>query len=291
VHAVGPGFDPITYEVRGAYIDVPLQAVDFLEVMTLHITGVQIWFDFLNLGFKLVPTAGTDWPFGGVPGTVRNYVQLSEPLTTQRWFDALRQGRTFVTSGPMLEFTVNGEPMGANIIATSGDPVIIRASARLNPYLGRLAKLELIEQGGVIRSIVPANDASVIKLESRALPDHGTWFMVRAIAENPSVVAYSAPIYVCVDGQNHAKRTEISSIVARMKSQVSAILESDQLETTEAWEAQEAFTRNWLAQSGLLKERMEQADKVYDDLLMRSQSSPLSRMSCTARQDQGVAHH
>ena len=73
------------------------------------------WYDFLNLGFKLIPTAGSDFPYLNHPGADRNYVYVGEDFTVDAWFAALEAQNTFVTTGPMLTFAVNGMPMGSDI--------------------------------------------------------------------------------------------------------------------------------------------------------------------------------
>lgn len=277
-HVVGAGgfhYEPGTFDARGLAIDVPFGLVDFVEVMMPRLTGTSIWFDFLNLGYKISPTAGTDYPFYAVPGTVRNYVQIDKPFTPQAWFDELRKGRTFVTSGPMLEMSINGWGVGSEIQVKRGEPLVIDATASINPDIDELSSLELIEQGDVVKTVSSHSGAPELKLLDDNLAKHGTWFVLRARGKNPDVIALSAPIYVLVDGQSSWKPSDVPSIVAKLKSQMQEVLNSDQQETTEAWEAQEPFSRNWDAQQGLLRERIEQANAIYNDLAKRAAASPI----------------
>ena len=66
------------------------------------------------MGFKLIPMAGSDYPYYNPPGVERNYVYVGDDNSIDAYYDALRAQRTFVTNGPMLEFTVNGELPGAD---------------------------------------------------------------------------------------------------------------------------------------------------------------------------------
>ena len=47
-------------------------------------------------------------------GTVRTYARLDPngPFTYEAWMEAVRRAETFVTYGPLLEFTVDGRSMG-----------------------------------------------------------------------------------------------------------------------------------------------------------------------------------
>ncbi|MBI4166189.1 MAG: CehA/McbA family metallohydrolase [Acidobacteria bacterium] len=271
-HVIGrPDVDPL-YGVRGMAIDVPFGLVDFAEILTNAPGTPSIWFDFLNLGYKLPPTAGTDWPWGRVPGTARNYVQIDRPFTPQAWFDELKKGRTFVTTGPMLEISVNGQGVGSEIHVKSGEPLAIKAKASINPDIDALSSLELIEQGEAVKTASSGSGAPEMELRHDLTAKHGTWFVLRARGKNPDVIALSAPIYVFVDGQSFWKRSEVPSIVAKLKSQMQEILRPNPLETeaTEGYETQETFAKYWDAQQGLLKERIDQANAIYDDLVRRA---------------------
>jgi hypothetical protein len=82
--------------------------VDFNSIMQATL-GTELYYDFLNLGFKMTASAGADTPYGGTIGAVRTYAYTgnSESFSPDTWFEALRQGHTFVTNGPMIEFSVN----------------------------------------------------------------------------------------------------------------------------------------------------------------------------------------
>ena len=66
-------------------------------------------------GLSSAASAGPDTPYGGTIGTTRVYALTGDTktLSPDAWFDALRDGRTFVTNGPMLEFSVQGKDPGA----------------------------------------------------------------------------------------------------------------------------------------------------------------------------------
>ena len=62
--------------------------------------GTEPWYDFLNLGYKILPDAGSDFPYMDLPGVVRNYVKIDGPFSTDAWFEGFRRGNMYVTNGP-----------------------------------------------------------------------------------------------------------------------------------------------------------------------------------------------
>ena len=96
----------------------PHDLLHFLEVLQFDRNGYEIWYDLLNLGYRITPTAGTDYPCGGqlIPGHERFYTKIDGEFTYSSWIESVRNGHTFVTTGPMLEFFVNGLEAGEEII-------------------------------------------------------------------------------------------------------------------------------------------------------------------------------
>jgi len=78
--------------------------------------GLRLWYRYLNCGFRLTATAGTDKMTTFVTvGANRVYAHVDGEFTYENWIKALKQGRTFVTNSPVLKFTVNGQEPGATL--------------------------------------------------------------------------------------------------------------------------------------------------------------------------------
>jgi hypothetical protein len=246
--------------------------------------GVERWFDFLNLGYKLTPSAGSDAPYlDHHPGSVRNYVHVGKDYSVQSWFDNLKAGHTFVTNGPMLKFNVNDMPMGSRIKVEAGDVLTITAVATLNPDIERLHRLEIIEQGETVAQSIAEAGAETLKLQHRLKATHGTWFVLKGSAKEgrkqpqasfvgTGIVAMSAPIYVSVDGGGFCKPTAVQGIVADLKEQLEKIVTVDVAKEfeMEPWDTQEPREKHWPTQQAILKERVNATNQIYDEILRRS---------------------
>ena len=78
--------------------------------------GFQNYYALLDCGFRLRPTAGTASGVHPVPlGFGRVYVHLDpeQGFDGAAWLQGLNQGRSFVTTGPMLLVTLDGQDPGA----------------------------------------------------------------------------------------------------------------------------------------------------------------------------------
>jgi len=162
------------------------------------------WYRYLNCGYLVPAVAGTDKMWSGVAvGTVRTYARLApgQLFTYAAWMEAVRRGETFVTYGPLLEFTVEGKPAGTRISLTARGGtlnVIWEASSVTIP----LSRVELVVNGEIRESVDVASECTAgswrVKIE------RSSWLalLVRGrYGDKPEIIAaHSSPVFVEVAG-------------------------------------------------------------------------------------------
>ncbi|MBU3004250.1 CehA/McbA family metallohydrolase [Paraglaciecola arctica] len=176
--------------------------VDFVELLDNDgIFNPQHYYDALNIGARLSLTAGSDFPWGGHIGDNRTYAFIGEnnKLTPSKWYQAVKAGKTFITQGPILSFTINGETIGSDLHLKVADAQKISVRAQGNKNIGIPKALSLISMGDVIHKLDAENtkgDSLEFNLELKA--DHSRWFIAEARAHN-GAIAHSSPIYITVN--------------------------------------------------------------------------------------------
>lgn len=107
--------------------DGVLGNMDWLEVSCLwsdELGTSELWYRFLNLGIPIALEAGTDvmnnFYRTMAVGTTRIYVHTGGRANWDAYWSGLRAGRSFVTTGPMIEFTVSGVRPGDVVNGTRG---------------------------------------------------------------------------------------------------------------------------------------------------------------------------
>jgi hypothetical protein len=200
---------------RGMTLDVLRGKVDFLEALqfcggfTAEPMRTQSYYQFLDLGFRLTATAGSDFPWCGTGagwnariGNARFYTKVDEPFTFERWRESVRAGHTFVSTGPIVDLTVNGAGPGDDVDVVRGSRLKIAARAWGHPEQVPLRTLEIVGHGRVLGSVT-ADDVGQSAAELVAevdLPvEHGIWIAARCRAGDLQV-AHTTPVYVTVDG-------------------------------------------------------------------------------------------
>jgi hypothetical protein len=193
--------------------DLILGKVDALQMegfdfQRANACWLKEWFGLLNCGFRvpLVGGSGKDSNLQAL-GSTRTYARLGpgQEFNYQNWIEAVRAGRTFVTSGPILLFTVNGQDPGAVIeVPTTAPRVQVRAEVR---SLVPLERLEVLANNAVVAGIESAGSPASAIVEAEVHMPSGGWLTARCWgaydnAMEEWVAAQASPIYVQVQGRS-----------------------------------------------------------------------------------------
>ncbi|HUT77394.1 MAG TPA: CehA/McbA family metallohydrolase, partial [Polyangia bacterium] len=184
--------------------------VDALEVhgMRQEDFGTQEWYRYLNCGYRVAVVGGTDKMSAGCPiGWVRTYAMLDRdrPLTYENWGRAVRAGRTFSTTGPLIDLRVEGRPIGETIkLPSSGAALEVEAVAESFLPLG---KLEVVCNGRVVAASHSTAGARSLRVAARVPVRGSGWIAARCggAPQHPGsyTVAHTSPVYV-VCGRSRA---------------------------------------------------------------------------------------
>src|SRR5262245_6128859 len=195
------------YAAKSIPIDVALGKIDTLDINNSWAASVPLWYRLLNCGFRVPATAGTDVFLNRIgsnlPGGDRVYVHTGGALSYPAWIDGLKAGRSFVTSGPMLTFSVNG--VGPGVVLQVGEKprVSVKATARCQ---FPLTKAELVHNGKVVATAKLTDDGLTATLDREVTLDRGGWLAFRADAPGTidtatsGLNAHTNPVYVEANG-------------------------------------------------------------------------------------------
>ena len=179
------------------------------------------WYRYLNCGYRVAAVGGTDkMQASTAVGTVRTYAHLADngPFTYDGWMDAVRRAETFVTYGPLLEFSVDGQAMGSRIAmsATGGAVDVIWQAASVTVPMSRV---ELVVNGE-IRESVAVNPWSASG-SWRVRVDRSSWLalLIRGHYEDrPEIIAaHSSPVMVGVEGSEMMAAADAVTILEQIE--------------------------------------------------------------------------
>jgi hypothetical protein len=270
----------------------PSGIVDFNSILQNRL-GTELLYDFLNLGFKMTASAGSDTPYGGTVGSVRVYAHVGRNTSglPDRWFDALKRGRTFVTNGPMLEFRVENALPGDEVRipgGRSGRPLRVHARAWGLPGGSAPVRLRLIRFGKVIHEASATRpDQDALEFTIDVEPGQGCWLALHAAGRDASE-AHTTPIYVTRDGRRFWDTAQAGTLLDRqmvvMDEIEREIRVSEELIRSGS-RPLDHYNRRIAEQAEPLRERIRNARAFYADLKvqLKSQTNPQHKSSAEGK--------
>ena len=267
---------------RDMSLNVPKGKVDFFEIFQDGWLGTDRLYTWLNLGFRISALAGSDVPWFGTVGEERVYVYTgSDTLNVDDWFQAIREGHTFVTNGPMIEFSVDGAMPGDTINTTTNQLLHVRARAWATPEDFRPYRLEIIQHGHTIRSVEQVTpEQTELVLDFDIYSENGFWIAARVVDDSSidsgkRAEAHTTPIYVKRNGLRFWKYNQVEKLLNARKADLDEVEKMIQLAHQTHDEGVNHLDFNWeykyradriIATESLLMERVQSTRAIYDNL-------------------------
>ena len=266
----------------GMAMMAPREIYDFYSVLQWRV-GTTLYYDFLDLGYKLTASAGSDMPYGGMLGAVRLYAYTGNdaPFTPARWFDAVKKGHTFATNGPMLEFTVDDALPGDEIALDTDRPLTLKARAYGLPGESAPANLEIVQLSKVIQNVKSADTQTPeLSVEMTIPAGKGFWIAARANGHNGSQ-SHTTPIYVTRNGFRHWNPERATGVIEAQMKVLDKIEEeiqaSEKMAQGGTMHPADYWNRRIVDQAKAIRERLTTARNIYQSLLSALQEEQKQR--------------
>jgi TolB protein len=166
-------------------VDAVLGKADYYELMGFsdHRATEAVWYQLLNSGLKIPAAAGTDAmanyaSLRGPVGLVRVYVRGAGPLNSDSFLTAMRKGKSFVTNGPILGFSIgNAHPGDSLLLQTKEQTLEYNAFLRSNTPMDHV---EVIMNGEVVASLVKNEPIKSIDFRGKIKVHESGWILLRS---------------------------------------------------------------------------------------------------------------
>ena len=192
-------------------VDAALGTTDGVEWSDAGRGGFHPWYATLNNGIRVTATGGEDsisnLQRSKLVGSYRTYVYTgARGLTMDAWFEGLRKGKAFVSSGPLVELTVNGRIPGETVELPAGGEVRVEARVR---SITPLERVFLLFNGGEVENLPLSPDRRSATLSKTVRADRSGWFHLRAEGrpeeryplDTDYAQAFTNPVWVTVGGR------------------------------------------------------------------------------------------
>ena len=199
-HFPFPYSEVIAEVVRGRVDGLELR--DF-SAPTMDTFAIHEWYRLLNTGYRVSAIGGTDKMSAGMPvGGVRTYAHIGDDeFSFEAWGRAVRAGRTYTTSGPLMSLSVEGRSPGDEIVLPSGGGGLHVEAAALATM--PFHTLQIVLNGKVVAEEKTPGGATTAQIsETIEVPGSG-WIAARAVSEHKAqhiwpvhFNAHTSPVYI-----------------------------------------------------------------------------------------------
>jgi hypothetical protein len=179
------------------------------------------WYRYLNCGYFVACVGGTDKMSAGTAvGAVRTYAKIEDTkeFNYDNWKEAIRRGQTFVTYGPLVEFTVDGKPSGSQI-AMSANGGTVDITWEVASITVPMTRVELIVNGEVKEQVAVSkwngNGNWSVKV------DKSSWvaLLVRGhYDDKPEIItAHTSPVMIRVNNSEMMAKADALTILEQIE--------------------------------------------------------------------------
>lgn len=181
---------------------------DAVEMIAFGDFQHREYYRYLNCGYRLPLVGGTDKMSSEVAvGQYRTYAYLppDEEFTYENWCKAVRAGRTFLSGGALMSFSVEGKQIGDTVHLPSGGGMVeVEAVAE---SIFPIHTVQIVQQGQVVASTEEPKGARRLQLRTRLRVSGNTWMAARCAGPNYTatphfdvwrrgVFAHTSPVYI-----------------------------------------------------------------------------------------------
>lgn len=181
VHAFGGDRDPLEGSLGGAKgfpMDAALGTIHGVEWSGSSRGTYTVLHHALNNDLRVAPVGGEDANTSlhrhTMMGSVRTYAYTGDSMTAQRWIEAIKEGKTFFSNGPLLEFTIDGRLPGESVqLPAEGGTVTLKGDVwSFMP----LTRVMIYRNGQVWKEVPPAGDRMRVSVKEKVKVTTSAWY-------------------------------------------------------------------------------------------------------------------
>jgi putative membrane-bound dehydrogenase-like protein len=217
---------------QSIYADFVQRDVDGVELLQFGVyRGIALddWYRILNIGYRFPCIGASDYPACRKLGDciTYSYQDRAKPGDFPGWWRSTAEGRSFVTTGPLLLLDVDGAPPGAIVTRSGAGPHRVTARIRVQSLVTPITDLQLIVDGRVIAEKISAAEqrpGTWIELSRPIELARSSWIAARAFSTTragaPDAEAHTNPVYLDVDGKAAYDRAPLDHLVGKLDEQM-----------------------------------------------------------------------
>jgi hypothetical protein len=216
--------------------DIVLDLVDGIELMIFNPLepgsridpyGVADRYRYLNLGYHVPVVGGSDKMAASMLlGGIRTYAHLGDrEFTYENWMEAVRDGHTFATIGPLASIRVEGANPGGRVELHSGGGHVT-VDWEVESVAVPIEQVEIVVGGGVAEQVDYCG-ALEARGSASVLVESSTWVALRVRGSYhgraDDIAAHTSAVQVLVDGSPLYSELDAASVLDQIQGAIAYV--------------------------------------------------------------------
>jgi putative membrane-bound dehydrogenase-like protein len=215
--------------IHADFVQKHVSAVELLQFGVYRGIELAGWYDVLNIGYRFPCVGASDYPACRKLGDCQTYVLPGDQPGLANWLKAAAEGRSFVTTGPLLLLEVDGQRPGGMIRLSETGAHRVRVTVRVKCNVAPVQSVQVIAGGKVVvAQAVPPEDqlGRWIELDRVIDLDRSSWIAARAFGVTgsgaPDAEAHTNPVYVDIGDKAPYNRDSLDRLIGQLDGQMAA---------------------------------------------------------------------
>ena len=184
------------------YMEIFSEGSPFLN--TANKKARKLWHSLLSGGYRITPTMGRDWhrKTGNIFFSACTYLLIEGDITAEKMKQAINEGRTVVSAGPMFTFSTDrGQTVGD--VITDGETVLrftldMTRHEQVDPQR-KITPERIIIVSDNFEKVYPLTDEITLDLKNNSWYSAELWGSIDG--KDNMLLALTAPIYTLSKGE------------------------------------------------------------------------------------------
>ena len=202
----------------------PIERVRYKDALGVGKLSESIYWNVLEAGIQMTPTAGSGFVGNEtVVGYNRVYAYSATAPDEAAWWQAIANGHTFVTNGPLLRANINGLPPGSVQTSYRSQSIALDIAVSL-AVRDPVDYLDVVFNGETIYSAKLEDHYKRGEFPPIEIDKSG-WLVIRVVTEYSKGyrLATTAPFYFVFDGKPRVSRKAVSFFQRWQKAAIESI--------------------------------------------------------------------
>jgi hypothetical protein len=217
---------------KGIYGDFAQQKTDGVELLQFaEYRGISLegWYHILNAGFRFPGIGASDYPYCRALGDCRTYVRIPDDpkradprWLVRRWVEGAAAGRSFFTTGPLLDMKVDAHQPGD--VVDLPRPTEVTVTLTIESPVVPVTDVELVVGGRMLRHDRLTGTGPWRQQWNLAIREP-TWVAARAYSKDAqgrqNAEAHTNPVYYYVNGRRPHSIESLNWLISRIDERIS----------------------------------------------------------------------